>query len=115
MDDDDYEIHPLDRDYSLPSQPAKKRLAKLSQLHRIGFATFAAGFVTVVLAAIVLGGCDGKTKDENALLHEENESLRAQLTERNSALDSAYDENRQLTMQVSGLRREIDDLEAAMT
>jgi hypothetical protein len=55
MDDDDYEIHPLDRDYSLPSQPAKKRLAKLSQLHRIGFATFAAGFVTVVLAAIVLG------------------------------------------------------------
>jgi hypothetical protein len=54
MDDDDYEIHPLDRDYSLPSPPAKKRLANLSRLHRIGFATFAAGFVTVALAAIVL-------------------------------------------------------------
>jgi hypothetical protein len=59
MDDDDYEIHPLDRDYSLPSPPAKKRLANLSRLHRIGFATFAAGFVTVVLAAIVLGAFPG--------------------------------------------------------
>ncbi len=54
MDDDNNEIHPLDRDYSVPSQPAKKRLADLSKLHRIGFSTFAAGFVTVVLAAIVL-------------------------------------------------------------
>ena len=55
MDDDDYEVHPLDRDYSVPKQPARKRRSDLSKLHRIGFSTFAAGFVTVVLAAIVLG------------------------------------------------------------
>ena len=55
MDDDDYEVHPLDRDYSVPSQPARKRRSDLSKLHRIGFSTFSAGFVTVVLAAIALG------------------------------------------------------------
>jgi hypothetical protein len=59
MDDDDYEIHPLDRDYSVPSQPARKRRADLSKLHRIGFSTFAAGFATVVLAAIILGAFPG--------------------------------------------------------
>ena len=59
MDDDDYEIHPLDRDYSVPSQPARKRRSDLSKLHRIGFSTFAAGFVTVVLAAIALGAFPG--------------------------------------------------------
>ncbi|MHC5024753.1 MAG: OmpA/MotB family protein [Planctomycetota bacterium] len=68
----------------------------------------------LLLAATALGGCDNnKAGDENALLTEENESLRTQLSERNTALDSAYDENRQLTMQVSELRREIDDLQSA--
>lgn len=55
MDDDDYEVHPLDRDYSVPRQPARNRRSEFSKLHRIGFFIFAAGFVTVVLAAIVLG------------------------------------------------------------
>lgn len=55
MDANENEIHPLDRDYSVPSAPEKKQRSNLSKLHRIGFSVFAAGFACVFLAAIVLG------------------------------------------------------------
>lgn len=50
------EIHPLDRDYSVPYQlPKRKRFAHLSRMHRAGLTAFAGGFLTLVLAAIALG------------------------------------------------------------
>ena len=58
MDDDDG-IHPLDRDYSIPSKPAKNRFFDLSRSHQIGILTFASGFATVLLAAVTLGASPG--------------------------------------------------------
>ena len=66
-------------------------------------------------AALILGGCNRNSSvsmsDENALLMEENETLREQLAERNEALDSAYEDGRQAAMQNSQLRQEIDSLQ----
>ena len=56
MPDDEYEIHPLDRDYSAPYKlPKRKRFAHLSKIHRAGLAAFGAGFFTLVISAIALG------------------------------------------------------------
>ncbi len=52
-------IHPLDRDYSLPSKPPKGWFARLPKWHRIGFVTFGIGFSTLLFTAIVLGSFPG--------------------------------------------------------
>ncbi len=56
MNDPEYDVHPLDRDYSLP-EPKAKRLPKLPDgpIHRVGLIIFAVGFVTLILTAILLG------------------------------------------------------------
>jgi chemotaxis protein MotB len=45
--------------------------------------------VTLLAGAIAMTGCNTKKKDELSLLKEENENLRAQLADRNMALDAA--------------------------
>ncbi len=68
MSDD--EIHPLDRDYSVPLEPAKKRLTSLFRWHHIGFVTFVAGFATIIPAAIILNAFPGGwTETIGSFLH----------------------------------------------
>ena len=56
MDDSEYDIHPLDRDYYEPVNPTKRKATSTdSKLHRFGLYTFAAGFTTLLLAAVVSG------------------------------------------------------------
>jgi outer membrane protein OmpA-like peptidoglycan-associated protein len=62
----------------------------------------------LVLAGLMLGGCNNSLKEENALLAEENEALRAQLSERNAALDSAHDELRSKDQRLADLRRQLE-------
>jgi flagellar motor protein MotB len=65
----------------------------------------------IVLAGLMLGGCSDSLKEENALLTEENEGLRAQLSERNAALDSAHDELRSKDQRLADLRRQLENAE----
>ncbi len=66
--------------------------------------------VVLVAAAMVLGGCEADTlKKENALLMEENENLRNELTQRNMALDEAQMEARDNDIQLAQLRRDLSD------
>lgn len=62
------------------------------------------GLLLVLVSAAVMGGCSNKLKSENALLMQENESLRGQLADRNSALEAANDELRDKSMQLSQLK-----------
>jgi hypothetical protein len=58
--DEIYEIHPLDRDYSSPTQPPRIPAIEFHpKVRRIGATVFAAGFLTVFLAAILLGNVRG--------------------------------------------------------
>jgi outer membrane protein OmpA-like peptidoglycan-associated protein len=60
----------------------------------------------VALAASFLPGCAANTmKEENALLRDENKTLRAQLEERNGALDSVNQELRDRSVELAELRR----------
>ncbi len=63
------------------------------------------------MAAVVFAmtGCNDSLKDENALLLEENEAVRAQLADRNTALDTANRNLREAEMENARLRRELDD------
>lgn len=79
MDEDEPEIHPLDRDYSSPiqssrrtAQPIGSPVAFHAQLRRIGFTGFAIGFVTVFLSAIVLSNFRGNSTIEGigSMLHQ---------------------------------------------
>ncbi|MEM1070382.1 MAG: hypothetical protein AAGI63_15890, partial [Planctomycetota bacterium] len=56
MNDPDYDVHPLDRDYSEP-EPKPKRMPGLpdGQLHRAGLIIFTIGFVSLLITAAVLG------------------------------------------------------------
>ncbi|MGB0598759.1 MAG: hypothetical protein ACPGLY_18890 [Rubripirellula sp.] len=68
MSDD--EIHPLDRDYSVPLETTKKRSTSLSTWHHVGFVTFAAGFATIIPAAIILNVFPGGwTETIGSFLH----------------------------------------------
>lgn len=66
----------------------------------------------LVLAGFVLGGCNN-LKEENALLMEENQNLRSQLADRNSALDAATSAAREREMEAARLRRELEQSERA--
>jgi chemotaxis protein MotB len=62
----------------------------------------------LLVVAAMLTGCNSNTKDENALLTEENQSLREQLSDRNNALQSAHDELRDKDMRLAELQRELE-------
>ena len=54
--DPEYDIHPLDRDYSEPPPAERKReLSSQERIRRFGVIIFAGGLAVVVLAAIALG------------------------------------------------------------
>lgn len=53
-----------------------------------------------------MAGCDNKMKEQNAALTQENETLRAQLTDRETALESAQAELRDKTLQLTRADRE---------
>ena len=57
MDDPEYDVHPLDRDYSEPEEVAKKpkELTSEEQLRRFGVAVFGTGFGILLIVALVLG------------------------------------------------------------
>lgn len=56
MSDNEYEVHPLDRDYSEEVQPPFATKVDFDrQLRRVGIIVFAIGFAVLFLAAVVLG------------------------------------------------------------
>lgn len=73
---------------------------------------FGIGFV---FAALTLVGCGDDLKQQNALLLEENEGLRAQLDDRNSALESATMSAREREMEAARLRRELEESQRSGT
>ncbi len=64
-------------------------------------------------AGLLLAGCNADLKDQNALLTEENEDLRLQLSDRNSALAEAQQGIRDKSMQLAQLRRDMGDMDQA--
>ena len=63
----------------------------------------------LLAAGLGLGGCTDSLKQENALLTEENQALREELNSRNAALETANLELRDRSLEVSRLRRELDE------
>ncbi len=60
MNDPEYDIHPLDRDYSTPAPESKPReLAPDERLRRFGVIVFGVAFALVFLSAITLGSVSG--------------------------------------------------------
>ena len=68
---------------------------------------------TLLAVVVVAGGCATNLKDENALLRDENEDLRAQLSDRNGALEASHDESREQALQLAQMRREAEQLKDA--
>ncbi len=62
-------------------------------------------------AVVLLSGCTADLTEQNALLAEENENLRAQLASRNGALTDAQQDLRERQSQIAQLRRELNDAE----
>lgn len=60
-------------------------------------------------ASLTLTGCTNNTQQENALLMEENQILREELNSRNAALEAANLDLRDRTLQVSQLRRDLEN------
>jgi chemotaxis protein MotB len=65
--------------------------------------------LTVLVLGTMLAGCDGNLKEENALLLEENQGLRAQLADRNDALETAHEELMDRDARLAQLRRDLDE------
>lgn len=65
------------------------------------------------LSVAALSGCNNSLKDENAALMEESQNLRAQLADRNEALEAANADRRELEMLNGELRRDVDSLRQA--
>lgn len=63
----------------------------------------------LLAATFALTGCNNSMKEQNAMLLEENEGLRAQLADRRAALDSAEHAARQQEMEAIRLRRELEE------
>ena len=62
----------------------------------------------LIAAVYAMTGCNDTLKDENALLLEENKEIRAQLADRNSALDAVNRDLREAEMENTRLQRELD-------
>ncbi len=60
-------------------------------------------------ASLALTGCTNTMQQENALLMEENQVLREELNSRNAALEAANLDLRDRTLQVSQLRRDLEN------
>lgn len=67
-----------------------------------------------MIAAIGAGGCKSQMEEQNALLLEENNGLRQQLSERNAALDAAQAELREREARIAQLERDGDASGRAM-
>lgn len=66
--------------------------------------------MTMVAAALMgLGGCNNSTKTEAALLKDENQALRAQLADRNAALEASNAEARERAQELMRLQREREE------
>ena len=63
----------------------------------------------LALLGMLLSGCSNNVKEENALLLDENESLRAQIGERNSALEAAHDDLRDKDLALAELRQDLSN------
>jgi len=63
----------------------------------------------LLAASIALTGCNDGLKEQNSLLLEENEGLRAQLSDRNTALESASQSALEREREAARLRRELED------
>ncbi len=63
----------------------------------------------IVLAAMLLSGCNNSMREEVDLLTQENEDLRSQLADRNQALDAATSTAREREMEARRLARELDE------
>ena len=61
----------------------------------------------LLVSAAMLTGCNNNLKEENALLNEENQGLRAQLSDQSEALAAANDELRERDIRLAELRREL--------
>ncbi|NND99819.1 MAG: hypothetical protein HKN47_21065 [Pirellulaceae bacterium] len=66
MTDDEYDIHPLDRDYSSDDQPQSRRLSQIAtelpydpKWRRFGVAGLAGGLIVVFLSAIAISNLQG--------------------------------------------------------
>ncbi len=62
-------------------------------------------------AVVLVSGCTADLTEQNALLAEENENLRAQLSSRNGALTDAQQDLRERQSQIAQLRRELNEAE----
>lgn len=62
-------------------------------------------------AVVLLSGCTADLTEQNALLAEENENLRAQLSSRNGALTDAQQDLRERQSQIAQLRRDLNEAE----
>jgi chemotaxis protein MotB len=83
-----------------------------------GFGAMRKTFITtlgLLLLGMSLTGCNNKLKEQNALLLEENQNLRTQLADRNSALESVHDELREKDMRIAELGRQATETQAAPT
>jgi outer membrane protein OmpA-like peptidoglycan-associated protein len=67
-----------------------------------------------VMALTLLGGCENSLKEQNAHLMEENEGLRAQLGERNTALETAQGELHDRDVRIAELEQQVQDPPAGM-
>jgi outer membrane protein OmpA-like peptidoglycan-associated protein len=64
---------------------------------------------TLLLGVALLGGCESNLKQQNAMLTEENQGLREQLTERQQALDTAQTELQDEQIKTADLQRQLDE------
>lgn len=71
--------------------------------------------VPFCIGIALLTGCDNKAKNEQALLTEENTALRAQLEERNKALEASENDRRNLALRLAELERQPQPTMAAST
>jgi chemotaxis protein MotB len=76
--------------------------------------TWLTGF-GVLVTVTMLTGCNNNLKDENALLTEENQNLRTQLSDRNDALDAAHDELREKDMRLAQLEGDLEESRRSVT
>lgn len=69
------------------------------------------GLLALMFSATMLG-CNNNLQDENTMLREEAQNLRAQLADRNEALEAAGADRRELAMTNAELRRQLDDAQS---
>lgn len=65
MENEEPEIHALDRDYSQPIEPSRQDLGYDPKLRLIGISGFAGGFAVVFMSAILLSNASGNTAVES--------------------------------------------------